>query len=295
MKICQVIFSTNRIEYLTRTLESQRLLDFGPIEVDKVFIDDYPQGRDDHQILSLAKSYGYKEIILHGENFGIGRTWTEFWSMIQRRKYDYIWHQEDDVVILEPIPIIKLINILGNRRLSQVVLMRQKWYPHETDPCALPTDDICEGFRIESQAPRKNYFSPLASLYSMDRVKFDYAAWMRSRWDNDWYFNEGIVGQALAEGAVETGVGLFSGHLKNMDGHNLCDHIGTVSQGKKAIPGEPWATPLRCDESPRNSVTGVLVSDDYFSPDPEWKGVCRKCHYATDHCICKTRSIAACT
>jgi len=258
MKICQVIFSTNRIEYLTRTLESQRLLDFGPIEVDKVFIDDYPQGRDDHQILSLAKSCGYNEIILHGENFGIGRTWTEFWSMIQRRKYDYIWHQEDDVVILERIPIIKLINILGNRRLSQVVLMRQKWYPHEIDPCALPTDDICEGYRIESQFPRKFYFSSLASLYPMDRVRQDYADmfWRRGEPQSiqSAYLNEGLIGKLWGEMS-----GLFSGHLKNMDGHNLCEHIGTVTQGKKLLPGEPGANPVMCDEAPRHSVTGVLV------------------------------------
>lgn len=257
MRICQVIFSTSRIDYLQRTLESQCLLDFGTIQTDKIFIDDYPEGRDDSKTLSLAKNYGYREIILHGENFGIGRTWTEFWSMIERRNYDFVWQQEDDVVILERISILSLINALQNLNYSQLVLMRQKWYPHETDPKPLATDDICEGFRIESQFPRRWYFSSLASLYPMERIRFPYRAWLAKHYPelSHAYLNEALIGKSLGEHADH----LFSGHVKGLDGRNLCEHIGVISKGKRLLPGEPGSSEVMCDPRPKHSVTGVLV------------------------------------
>jgi hypothetical protein len=70
-KICQVIFSTNRLEYLTKTLHSQSLLNFDGCKVDKIFIDDYPKDRDDNLITSLVSSFGYKEIYLHADNLGL--------------------------------------------------------------------------------------------------------------------------------------------------------------------------------------------------------------------------------
>ena len=96
-KICQVIFSTNRLEYLTRTLRAQRNLNYYGCEVHKIFIDDYPKTRNDLMITELVKLYGYNEINLHPENLGLSVTWSQFWDLMKERDYDYIWHQEDDV------------------------------------------------------------------------------------------------------------------------------------------------------------------------------------------------------
>ena len=63
MKICRVIFSTNRPEFLIPTLEShQKYIDFGDHEVYGIFIDDYPKDRNDevspwHEAFVNAKNW----------------------------------------------------------------------------------------------------------------------------------------------------------------------------------------------------------------------------------------------
>ena len=47
MKICHVVFSTNRLEYLKKTFDAQKKFDYSGLDVHKLFIDDYPMGRDD--------------------------------------------------------------------------------------------------------------------------------------------------------------------------------------------------------------------------------------------------------
>jgi hypothetical protein len=237
MKICQVIFSTNRIEYLTKTLAAQRLLDFSGCHVDKIFIDDFPKGRDDLFITELVKVYGYKEIYLHRENLGLSVTWTEFWNLVKTRDYDYIWHQEDDVEILQPVKILDLIELLNqDQELSQIVLERQAWYPHEKDPTALDTDHIFKEYRYERES---FIFSPLASLYPTSRVHVDYSSWYKKHFpDNNYHkinFNEGMVGKVLINQ-----FNLKSGHLKDKDGKNLVNHIGEYFVGKRVLPDEPY-------------------------------------------------------
>ena len=93
MKICKVIFSTNRIPYLTKTLESTKnMVDFGDHEVDGIFIDDYPKDRDDDYIRNLAHSYGYNNVILHDRNVGLSGTWNELYTEhLANKDYDYLF------------------------------------------------------------------------------------------------------------------------------------------------------------------------------------------------------------
>ena len=236
MKICQVIFSTNRVEYLKRTLKAQRRLNWEGCEVDRIFIDDYPNGRDDLFLTELVKAYGYNETYLHQQNLGLSVTWTEFWNLIRNRGYDYVWHQEDDVEILESIKIMDLVVLLQqDSGLSQVVLKRQKWYPNEEESRALPNDWTYLNYRYERGSL---IFSPMASLYSTERVRFSYSNWYKQHYPDTNFseinLNEGMVGKALAEG-----YGLVSGHLKASTGANLVNHIGEYFVGKRVLPNEP--------------------------------------------------------
>ena len=134
MKICHVVFSTNRIEFLKKTFEAQKKFDYSGLEVHKLFIDDYPLGRNDDFITKFAKSNGYDEIILHNENWGITKTWQQLFDLVKDRDYDYILHQEDDVEIMYPLKVMDMIEILQqDLTLSQVQLKRNNWYPHETE------------------------------------------------------------------------------------------------------------------------------------------------------------------
>jgi hypothetical protein len=236
MKICQVIFSTNRIEYLKRTLAAQRNLNWEGFTVDRIFIDDYPRGRDDLFLTELVRTYGYNEVHLHQTNLGLSVTWTEFWNLIRDRDYDYVWHQEDDVEILEPIRVMDLVALLQqDPGLSQIVLKRQKWYFNESDSRALDTDWTYLNYRYEKTSL---IFSPMASLYSTERVHFPYSDWYKQYYPGTNFseinLNEGMVGKALAEG-----FGLVSGHLKASTGANLVNHIGEYFVGKRVLPNEP--------------------------------------------------------
>ena len=236
IKVCQVIFSTNRLEYLGRTLVAQKNLNFEGCEVDRIFIDDFPKGRNNLLVKTLVNTFGYNEIYLHEQNLGLSVTWTEFWNLVKSRNYDYIWHQEDDVEILEPIRVMDLIELLQlDPSLSQVVLKRQPWYENEKESEALGTDWTYRQYRYEKDSV---IFSPMASLYSVDRVRFSYSEWYKQHYPNEIYhqinFNEGMIGKALYEG-----YGLVTGMLKNSQGHNLVNHIGDYFVGKRVLPGEP--------------------------------------------------------
>ena len=142
MKICHVVFSTNRIEFLKKTFEAQKKIDYSGVEVHKLFIDDYPMGRNDDFVTKFAKSNGYDEIILHEENLGITKTWQQLFDIVKNRDYDYIFHQEDDVEIVHPLKIMDMIEILQrDSTLSQIQLKRNNWYEHETEEIDPKEDD----------------------------------------------------------------------------------------------------------------------------------------------------------
>lgn len=225
-KICQVIFSTNRLEYLLPTLEAQRNLNYHGCEVHKIFIDDYPKTRDDAYTTELVKSYGYDEIILHPDNRGLSVTWTEFWELIKDRDYDYVFHQEDDVEILEPVLMTDLIELLEKEQLvSQLRLSRQAWYFHETDPVAEADDLIYKNFRYTKKSL---IFSPMASLYKHAITKIPF------RETYNFNLNEGLVGKVLYDQ-----FGMVTAEIKNHHGKNIVKHLGEWFVGKRVLPGEP--------------------------------------------------------
>jgi hypothetical protein len=245
-KVCLAVFSTNRPEYLSRTLEAQRNLDFADCAVDRILIDDMPRGRDDSEIRYLAKQHGYRELILHRENLSIGATWEELWARIRDRDYDYVLQQEDDVEVLQRVSVVDMISALEEiPGLSQVVLKRQPWYAHETASAALDSDTEFRDFRGEF-TDAACFFTPISSLYPIARTRVDYRAWYRDNYPNEPALhtvnvNEAVIGKALLEG-----FGLRSMHLKDRCGGNIIRHIGEYTVGKKVLPGEPGYEGFAC-------------------------------------------------
>ena len=261
MKVCQVIFSTNRIDYLMRTLRANRNnLNFEGCNVHKIFIDDYPEGRDDFFIRGLVEMYGFNEIHLHEENKGLSVTWTEFWNLIRDRDYDYVFHQEDDVEIVYPVKVMDLISLLQqDLSLSQVVLKRQKWYEEEPETTALPEDWTFHLKDYHYRYEKNSFiFSPMASLYNIDKVRFNYKEWYKINYPDtnlsEVNLNEGLIGKMFDEC-----MGLVSGHLKHSSGKNLINHIGDYFVGKRVLPGEPNYERFACFDPLKkyNSRNGV--------------------------------------
>lgn len=225
-KICQVVFSTNRLNFLIPTLQSQMNLNFYGCEVYKIFIDDYPKTRNNNLLKGLVSLYDYDEIILHEENMGLSASWSQAWEIIKDKNFDYVFHQEDDVEILEPVLITDLIEILEkDKTISQVKLARQPWYQHETEPMPLDNDVIYKNYRYQRDSV---IFSPMASICPASILNIPY---------RDYYnfnLNEGMLGQILYDH-----YGMSSAEVKNFYGKNIIRHIGDWFVGKRVLPGEP--------------------------------------------------------
>jgi len=225
-KVCQAIFSTNRIEYLTKTLNSQILLDSSGCEVTKIFFDDYPTDRNDFQIEKLVRKYGYEHVVLHKRNVGITKTWQELFDFVKRYDFDYIWHQEDDVQLLYRVRFIDLIAILKeNPNISQVQLRRDNWYEFETEPIGPSEhDQIWNQYRIERNNP---YFWMMASLYP---------AWIAKEFDRSKH--EGYPSEASIANFMFKKNNSSVGLLKTLEGEIMINHFGEYSRGIRSAKGD---------------------------------------------------------
>lgn len=231
VKILHVMFSTNRINYLTKTLDAAwNKLDFSGLQVHKMFIDDYPLGRDDKSIVRLVKQYGFEEIILHYKNMGITSTWNQLFQIVRDRKYDYIFHQEDDVEPTEIIKVQHLVEILqANPDLSQVQLKRNYWFqadgPEDQWYGIKPTDIKYNNYYLEKGNP---WFWMLMSLYPKWIAEIDFLK------ETGHCPSEGVLAHHMTHVHNKQ-----SGIVKSSSGTNLVHHFGEVTKGKRVNPGEP--------------------------------------------------------
>ena len=228
-KICHIIMSCGRPEYLDETLQSLDRLDFGCHKVFRILVDDYPKDRDNEWFVKMADAYHVDNLILNEENKGLSKVWSDLWDMIKDMDFDYILHQEDDVILNEEISVDDWIDVLDDPKLTNVcsaVLTRQKWYFNEQDPEPLDTDNIYPNkmYRVEY---RNNVFSPMMSLYRHSLTREG----IREKYGFN--LNEGVIMQHLRE------KGQVCAFIKNAEGKNLITHIGDWFHGKRVLPGEP--------------------------------------------------------
>jgi hypothetical protein len=225
MKILHVIFSCNRIRYLFPTLDSLKNLDYGDHQVDRIIIDDYPRTRNDAIFDLIEKRYGFK-VWYNKENKGLSVNWTEFFIALKGMNYDYILHQEDDVVLINPTRLDDLISVLeSDEKMASVVLQRQPWYFHEKPSCIEP-DDVQFGKYYYSKNTKT--FPIIFSLYRKSIIEYPF----REYWGFN--INEGMIMVYLDHFHQ-----MYSAQLKNSDGSNMINHIGEESTGKRILEGEP--------------------------------------------------------
>lgn len=258
MRICKVIFSTNRVNYLLRTLESfHKNLDFGDHEVHGIFFDDYPTGRNDGFIEAMARRYGYNQVILHKENIGLTSTWREFFDLIKDQNFDYIWHQEDDVELLVPLKVDTMINLFqSDPKLCQILLKRQPWYFTEQLVTIEDNDILFEDYRYTKS---NTYFNCMACFYP--------------HWVSTIPYNE-RQGANPSEAVIMHTLNsmhnwdIFVATLKQKDGTPMVDHIGEVTKGKRVVPTDPgydafgWMDPTKRYSSRNGAEIDPNASDE---------------------------------
>lgn len=225
MKVLHVIFSCNRLKYLFPTLDSLKNLDYGNHEVDKLIIDDYPRTRNNAIFDLIGKKYGFK-IWYNEENKGLSVNWSEFFHYLKQTNYDYILHQEDDVVLLEPIKLDDIIDCLeSNDKIASVVLQRQPWYFHEK-PSTIESEDV--QFRQYHYSKNTKTFPIIFSLYRKNIIEHSFKEY--------WGFN---INEGMIMVYLDHFHQMFSATLKNSSGENIIQHIGEESTGKRILQGEP--------------------------------------------------------
>lgn len=227
MKVCKIIWSTNRLEYLIPTLKSQHeMLDFSGCEVHGIFMDDMPKNRHDGTMYELAKMFGYDEIILRPQNMGLPHAWNHTFDLLRERDYDYVYLSEDDVLINQPIKMTDMAKILEkNDDFSQICLSRQKWYDHEEETQAKIDDYSFDGYTGELSDA---YFWSLASFFKREIVDIPHTEKVGEK-----NLSEYVVAASLRQDGMKTC------KLKTRQGTNLVTHIGAYSVGKRAEPGDP--------------------------------------------------------
>jgi hypothetical protein len=177
--------------------------------------------------LNLRSVYGIDELQLHSDNKGLSVTWTEFFQLLKTRDYDYILHQEDDVLLNQPVKIDDMISVLeSDPKIASVVLQRQPWYSWDP-PLRIYETDVKIDDKYYYERNTKT-FPIITSLYKRDII---YA-----KFKEYWGFtlNEGMIMVFLNE--VH---GMHSVTLKNLDGSNIIEHIGEEFTGKRILENEP--------------------------------------------------------
>jgi glycosyltransferase involved in cell wall biosynthesis len=225
MKILHVIFSCNRLDYLTKSLESLKNLDYGNHEVTRIIVDDYPQTRNNAIFDLIAKTHRAK-LWLNEQNEGLSVTWSYFFDWLKSQDYDYILHQEDDVLLLEPTSIDDLIQILkSEEKMASVVLQRQPWYFDEKESRIEETDTQIGKYYYSKNTKT---FPIIFTLYRKNIIEYPF----REHWGFN--LNEGMIMVYL-----DIFHKMFSATLKGERGQNLIEHIGERCTGKRILEGEP--------------------------------------------------------
>ena len=229
-RVLVVVFSTNRYEYLERTLAAFREhVDFGGCLVKTMLIDDYPATRDAVRAQALEKRFGVDVAVRHEVNKGLGLSWRETWDAIRARPElgDWVFHLEDDAVFRRPVAVREVIEAFAASPdpLTQVFFKRNVCYAPEEDFIARIEagtlgDDVGGGTGgIGGIGVTQNaYFVAMASVYPRDLVtRFVSEADPHEHTVRDyfgaWNMTSGMWGSRDAPPAVE--------------------HIGTVSRGIK--------------------------------------------------------------
>lgn len=250
MKILHVVFSCNRLKYLTRSLESWDKLNYGDHHVDRLVIDDYPRNRNDAIFDLLGKTHNFC-CKLNNENLGLSVNWSQFFEWLKTTDYDYVLHQEDDVVLKSPISIDELIEILeSDPKRASVVLHRQPWYFHEAGTSGIQPGDIPQGIGEYYYSKNTKTFPIIFSLYRKSITDYPFKEY--------WGFN---VNEGMVMVYLDHFHQMYSATLKGKNGENLIEHIGEESTGRRILQGEPnWENFAHMDPNKTyTSRDGVLI------------------------------------
>lgn len=230
-KVAVLFFTTSRYQYLDKMLFTfEQYVDFGGVEVRKILIDDYPQGRDVAHLESLRDQYGF-ELVMNDENLGYAHSWGKAWEMIKEDKdIDFVWHQEEDFIFTKPIEVSDVIEAMETSPvpLTQMVMKRQPWFPN--NDWIVEVEEGRGGKEVQYGDRRmvisQRFFNANPSLYPRWVVEEEYP-----------HAPQETIGHILSQRYPERYSAFYGGRRDAP----LCTHIGEVTQGFRHDDKDPAA------------------------------------------------------
>ena len=173
-KIAVIIMSTNRYDYLERTLDSlkKRVSFAGCCLADIIVIDDYPARRDALWMKRLESTYGITRVIEHESNQGLPKTWKHAWDIVRAEtSYEWIFQVEDDVEFVKDLGIKDLLEayVTSPVPLTQLALKRQPCYDDAVDIVTHVNSGL-HGTEHPGFVTQSRYFMTMAALYPREIV-----------------------------------------------------------------------------------------------------------------------------
>jgi hypothetical protein len=233
-RVLVLVFSTNRYEYLARTLAALRArVDFAGARPHVRVVDDWPAGRRPDAAHALYRAHGVDEVVEHDTNVGLGATWREAWARIAGESFDWVLHLEDDAVFERPVRVMDVACAFAASAapLSQVFFKRQVCYDASHDFIA-----EIESGRAGEDGPvgspigvtdQRRYFVAMASLYPKLIVQTYMNA--KQRLDPHEHTLRAFFG----------GLGMWSSMWGARGDPPTVRHVGELSRGRKVSPGDP--------------------------------------------------------
>jgi len=270
VKIAILYFSTGRYEYLFPVLDSmEKFIDWGEnTEIIRIFIDDYPRDRDDSLLDYIKDRYSMDVMIRNDVNMGQSAAWRKIWELVPS-DVDYIWQQEDDMEILEPVNVDDMINVLEHgisdipsgsetpvcpHAFYQIIMKRNICYSH--GDFVKEIEDGKEGVEMDIDGVpivkfNSGWFIPHPGIYPAWIARLQYVKNPQ----------EGVVRHVIRQKYPYLRAALYG---KRADKHRVM-HLGEFTRGKKMLPGEPGY---------ESQVKPYKDDRDYYSLKylTEWKG-----------------------
>ena len=256
MKVTILFFSTSRYEYLFPMLESfEKQLNFEGLDIYKIFIDDYPKNRDMILLEYLKNKYKFDKMILNDKNLGYSVSWKKAWESIPEDT-DYVYHQEDDLEILDKVNVNDMIDILQNSdtELHQVFLKRNIVYSGDNDFVRLIEENrLGKETEVNGKSIvtfNHKWFIPHCTLYPFWITKLPL----------DHNPQEGVIMKSILIHKPGSQSAMFGKRLDK----NRIQHIGEYNQGQKCLEGEPGYTVFGKYDKDKSYYSHLYLK--------EWKG-----------------------
>ena len=197
-----MVLTDGRKACLERTLESLEAHLVGEIS-NRLIIDDSMDPRYRDWLYDTYHDNGPYRVYSFDRKRGFAGAIQSGWDHCYAIGNDYIWHQEDDFVLLDDIVLPEMVAVLdATPRLAQLALLRQAWAPAEIEAGGVIQLHPHSYRQTAHYTLHRNFFTTNPSLYRISLINL---GWPQQEL-SERRFTEMCLEQGLHFGFWQTGL-----------------------------------------------------------------------------------------